>query len=539
MINTLPSLNSEMLLHVLSLSKDATAIYSGSELVIAFANNAMLEFWGKDSSIIGQSLIDAVPELQGQPFFAYLQGVFETGISKVGISPAETLRNGMLQTRYYEYEYKAVKNAAGVTYCILHTAADVTNNVLGQEAIERSREQEEALNRETSLNEELAAANEQLVSTNDELQKAQQQLNELNAELERRVSGRTRELQESESRFRAMAEGSGIMIAVEDDTSQITFLSKAWADFTGQNQATLAANGWTDFIHPDDKQKYRELYLAAFNKCEPFTGELRLRGVNDHYYWILSKGNPLFRPDGSFAGYIITCVDITEQKELEQRKDDFISIASHELKTPLTSLKASLQLMDKIKHNPTNAMMPKLIMQSRKSIQRVSTLVDDLLNVRRLQQGEMQLNKTYFILSQLLNACANPIAITGSHRISITGDLELEILADEHRIDQVVTNFINNAAKYAPDCGLISMHIEQVDGVVKVSVSDTGPGIPKSKIQHLFDRYYRVDASGFQVSGLGLGLYISAEIIKRHGGEIGADSELGQGSTFWFTLPID
>lgn len=532
-------LSNEVLLHVLSLSKDATAIYTGEDVRIQFANDAMLSFWGKGREIIGLSLIDAVPELRGQPFYGLLQEVYATGVTHASVSPAQTLRDGILQERYYEYEYRAIKNQDGKTYCILHTAADVTNSVLGQQAIEHAREQAEALHRELALNEELAASNEELLSTNEELQFTQQQLSKLNNELEERVANRTADLQESEARFRAMAEGSGIMIAVGDESSNATYFSKAWTDFTGRSLQELLAFGWVDFVHPDDKDRYVDLYLSAFKNRSNFTGEFRVRNASGEYSWLLAKGHPRFRPDGAFAGYISTCIDITEQKELEQRKDDFISIASHELKTPLTSLKASLQLMDKIKHNPSNAMMPKLIMQSRKSIQRVSALVDDLLNVRRLQQGEMQLNKTSFILSQLLNACVNPIAITGSHKISITGNLELEIIADEHQIDQVVTNFVNNAAKYAPDSGEIVLNIESNGQMVKVSVTDYGPGIPKDKIPHLFDRYFRVDASGFQASGLGLGLFISAEIIKRHGGQIGVDSEPGIGSTFWFTLPVE
>jgi signal transduction histidine kinase len=196
--------------------------------------------------------------------------------------------------------------------------------------------------------------------------------------------------------------------------------------------------------------------------------------------------------------------------------------------------------MDKMRDKgPTSKeMLPKLILQARRSIQRVSTLVEDLLNVSRLQQGEVKLNKTTFILSQLLNACCSPISIMGKHKIRITGDVELEVFADEHRIDQVVVNLVNNAVKYAPESEFIVLNIQQEGQMVKVSVADQGPGIPKEKIAHLFDRYYRVDSAGTHGSGLGLGLYISAEIIRRHGGQMGVDSELGKGSTFWFTLPI-
>jgi signal transduction histidine kinase len=133
--------------------------------------------------------------------------------------------------------------------------------------------------------------------------------------------------------------------------------------------------------------------------------------------------------------------------------------------------------------------------------------------------------------------CSSHIQSTGKHELIIKGDKQLKIFADEHRINQVVVNILGNAAKYAPDSKEIFLLVETLGDCIKVSVKDHGPGISQDKIPHLFNRYYRADDGGSQYSGLGLGLYISAEIVKRHGGEIGVESELGEGTTFWFTLP--
>jgi signal transduction histidine kinase len=111
------------------------------------------------------------------------------------------------------------------------------------------------------------------------------------------------------------------------------------------------------------------------------------------------------------------------------------------------------------------------------------------------------------------------------------------LYADEHRIEQVLVNFVNNAVKYAPDSRQIDLTVSKVENNVKVSVKDYGPGIPEENIPHLFDRYWRASHSGKKYTGLGLGLYICAEIIARHDGKIGVESTIGQGSTFWFTLP--
>jgi signal transduction histidine kinase len=184
-------------------------------------------------------------------------------------------------------------------------------------------------------------------------------------------------------------------------------------------------------------------------------------------------------------------------------------------------------------------MLPKLIEQANRSMQKISTLIEDLLNVSRANESKLSLNKTTFTIAEMLSSCCSHIRAAGKYKLVIKGDEQLQMLADEHAIDQVIVNLVNNAVKYAPNSLEVVLGIEKQGDFIKVSVSDKGPGIPQEKIPHLFDRYYQGEASGFQNSGLGIGLYISAEIIKRHSGTIGVDSELGIGSTFWFTVPIN
>ena len=128
--------------------------------------------------------------------------------------------------------------------------------------------------------------------------------------------------------------------------------------------------------------------------------------------------------------------------------------------------------------------------------------------------------------------------IEGVYTIRSEDDVDLKVCADAGRIDQIMINFVNNAIKYAPGSKEIRIKVERLGNLAKVSVIDKGPGIPPEQLPYLFDRYYRVDSSGSQYSGLGLGLYISSEIIKKHDGQIGVESEIGKGSVFWFTLPV-
>lgn len=196
-------------------------------------------------------------------------------------------------------------------------------------------------------------------------------------------------------------------------------------------------------------------------------------------------------------------------------------------------------MLEKMKENPSPVLLPKLIDQSNRSMQKVSTLVNDLLNVSRSNESQLRLHKTTFSIHDLLFNCCNHIRVVGKYKLSITGSEKLKVTADEHAIDQVVVNLVNNAVKYAPDSLEIILDIKKVGDMAKISVIDKGPGIEQDKLSHLFDRYYQAESRGFQNSGLGLGLYISAGIIKRHNGQIGVESELGKGSTFWFTLPLN
>jgi two-component system phosphate regulon sensor histidine kinase PhoR len=160
------------------------------------------------------------------------------------------------------------------------------------------------------------------------------------------------------------------------------------------------------------------------------------------------------------------------------------------------------------------------------------------MNVSKIQHGPLPLHKESVNLIELITECGNQIIDGKPIELQIEGELSANVFADKQRIEQVLTNLFNNAIKYAPESKIIKVSIETTEGFKKVSVQDFGKGIAADKLLHLFDRYYQVDPAGKQVSGMGLGLYISSEIIQRHGGSITVESKLGEGSTFSFTLPI-
>ncbi len=346
-----------------------------------------------------------------------------------------------------------------------------------------------------------------------------------------------RSIEDVEERIRLAVEAADIGTFEHNYVSNALVTSKRLDDIFGVTKPGSRLELLSAF-HPDDVHVSEHAHLSAARDGNMMY-EARLVHKDQSLHWIKVQAKVYYQADGSPERLLGTILDITDFKRLQQQKDDFISIASHELKTPITSLKASLQLLQRMKDNPSATVMPRLIDQSGKSMEKISSLVDDLLNVSRMNEGVIRLNKTTFTIKQLLDDCCGHVRESGHHDLIFQGDTRLQIHADEHRIDQVVVNFVNNAVKYAPNSREIYLIAEKAGDMAKISVRDNGPGISYEKQKHLFDRYFRADESGFQVSGLGLGLYISADIIHRHGGGIGVDSEPGKGATFWFTLPVD
>lgn len=244
---------------------------------------------------------------------------------------------------------------------------------------------------------------------------------------------------------------------------------------------------------------------------------------------------------GFYARHIFRQLVESKRLIIEQNdaKDEFISIASHELKTPLTSMKASLQILERFaKNSADNKKLHPFIINSIKNVNRLTDLVKDLLDVTSLQNGKLTLNKKQFYLNELIHEVVAEKQGLSHHKYIINELVIEEVEADPNRIYQVFENFLSNAVKYSPESDEIHICSYSKNGSVKVCVKDFGRGIDKDKIPYLFDRFFRLEETRNSVQGLGLGLYICKEIINTHKGEIGAESELGQGSVFWFTLPL-
>ena len=348
-----------------------------------------------------------------------------------------------------------------------------------------------------------------------------------------------------EGQFTELADLIPTMIWKVNKEGSATYVNKTWVDFTGMSFEDSLGTGWGEAVHPDDRENEFKIFMTAFEKRAPFQSKFRLRRSDGQYRWVLSQGNVLFNPE--FSGYIGSLTDITDQelaqqatKILMQKKDEFMSIASHELKTPITSMKAALQVVERLtSSNEHLAQVHSFIEKANKQVNKLTGLVEDLLDVTKIHAGKLQFNRSVFMIEDVLQDCVDQVKhYSNSHRIYIKGPTDVAIFADRHRIEQVIINFLSNAIKYSPGADRVLVLVEKEQEFLKIAITDQGIGIPSDKIHYIFDRFFRVQESSQKFSGLGLGLYISSEIVKRHGGSIGVESEEEQGSTFWFTLPL-
>ncbi len=238
--------------------------------------------------------------------------------------------------------------------------------------------------------------------------------------------------------------------------------------------------------------------------------------------------------------YLRLIVDLSSQKELERKKDEFISIASHELKTPLTTLKGYTQVLQE---NLTKRYQENMKFTSTidNQLNKLNSLINELLDITKIQSGKLRINKERVSITDLIRESIEEIIpFVDSHKINFRPTpVEVFLEADRFRIEQVITNFLTNAIKYSEPGTDINVFIELLGGKVRVAVEDFGVGITKENREKIFEKFFQSEVYNPEsVEGLGLGLYISSEIIKNHGGEIGVKSQLGKGSTFFFTLPL-
>lgn len=292
-------------------------------------------------------------------------------------------------------------------------------------------------------------------------------------------------------------------------------------------------------VREDHRDRVNDAVNASFNNGTSFNVEYAIGGVGKKERWVRSVGKLVTNENG--LTYITgVLADITEQKMDEARKNDFIGMVSHELKTPLTSLTAIIQVADNKLRLSEDHFLASAMKKASAQVRRMSSMINGFLNISRLESGKIDINKQKFHLHELIAETVAEFEITtASHIIEINDCDDVTINADRDKIASVLSNLIGNAVKYSPAQAEVTVKCKMTGTEVIVSVADKGMGIAAGDLERIFDRYYRAESSKTQhISGFGIGLYLSAEIIQRHNGRIWADSEPGKGSTFYFSLPL-
>lgn len=245
--------------------------------------------------------------------------------------------------------------------------------------------------------------------------------------------------------------------------------------------------------------------------------------------------------EGQFKDRILLAIeDITERKAIEQRKDDFLSIASHELKTPLTTVIGYMQMIKRLMPENASEKFKTVVNKTGTYVDRLNQLLSELLDVSRIQTGNIELHKDSFDFDKMIYDAVEGIQTAiPNHQITLKGKTELMFNGDESHLIQVVNNLISNAIKYSPDSNQVEVYISKVSNFIKVSIKDHGMGIKEEELKKIFQRFYRVGEIQKNYPGMGIGLYICDQIIKNHGGTLWAESKPGLGSVFSFTLPLN
>jgi two-component system sensor histidine kinase VicK len=643
----------ELIIQALQASPEPTAIYSGENMVIQFANDGMLALWGREKSVIGKSLIEAIPELEGQPFLPLLRQVWHTGISySVTAAPAKLIKNGTPTTGYFDYEYKALLGSDNKTVCILNTAKDVTSN---REYLERLQQKEE---KEQALLEEMATTMEELTSTNEDLNSSLKLLGEsrehvktiieqapvgiavlqgpehiieianpvilktwgregaevigqphhtarpelqgqpvnlwldnvystgkpkINKEflVKLRQEGGLREAIVNSIYQPIISSGeiTGVLVILEEITQQVldrrrsekdqqmlalaidagelaTFyyephtnlfsgnhLLKSWFGLSAEENLDLSLA--LSSIHDED----RERVTAAISESlrEGSNGQYNIEyKINNpqqiNARLVHAQGRVFYGSDGKAGSLNGTLRDITEQKKDEQRKDDFMGMVSHELKTPLTSLNAYLQVLQRQANIAADTDQQNILIKSLRQVRNMNSMINSFLNISRLDSGKMLIEKIAIDLKNLLCELEEEMQSTiHTHIIVFEPTEELTLNADREKISQVIQNLVGNAVKYSPMGTRITVaYRPMAPDKVQLSVRDEGIGIAEEDHEKIFERYHRVQNTQIgSIAGFGIGLYLCREIIELHQGIIRVKSGEGKGTTFIVELPLE
>ena len=355
-------------------------------------------------------------------------------------------------------------------------------------------------------------------------------------------------LRESEQRFRVVADAAPVLIWFSGTDKLRSWFNEPWLSFTGRSMAQEVGSGWANDVHPDDLDGCLQTQTAAYDARTPFSIEYRLRRHDGEFRWLIDNGVPRFSSGGEFEGYIGSCLDVTDYKnavaglrDADRRKDEFLATLAHELRNPLAPIRNGLEVIRMAGASGTVELARSMM---DRQLTHLIRLVDDLLDVSRVTSGMLELRRQRLELRGVIDAAvetSRPAIEQAGHDLSIIlPDEPIFVDGDLTRLAQVVSNLLNNSAKYTRRGGHISLAIAREKETALVTVTDDGIGIPPAMLGRVFDMFTQVDRTLERTTGgLGIGLSLVKGLVEMHDGTIEARSEgEGKGSEFVVRLPI-
>jgi len=360
-------------------------------------------------------------------------------------------------------------------------------------------------------------------------------------ELERRMLAR-----QSELRFRSLVDALPLFVWAMLPDGAITYTNRCWLEYAGLTPEQGRSWDAIDYtLHPEDLPRARAAWARSHETGQSSEVEYRLRrNLDGSYRWFLGRMLPELE-GGVLTGWVVTATDIDDSRRAiealraaGEAKDVFLTMAAHELRTPLQAARSYIYLARMKREEGLGAGGERALQGLARSVDRMAKLVENLLDVSRLQRGELSLEPGMVELYELLSEVAESVQLLDKEqRIEVRVPRGLRLAADRERLHQVFTNLLTNAMRYSPDGGKITVEAREESGQLHLMVKDRGLGIPTEMLRTIFERFSR--AHGVSYGGLGLGLTIARGIVERHGGRIWAEStgRAGEGSTFHVVLP--
>ncbi len=355
---------------------------------------------------------------------------------------------------------------------------------------------------------------------------------------------------------RRIADAAPVLIWSATLAGANDWFSPSWAAYTGRPAHELQGDGWTRAVHPEDLDRCLGIRATSFDARAPFAMDLRLRRHDGQYRWMLDNGVPRVGADGAAVGYVGSCVDIHERKELEEslaertqqlrlaerRQGQFLAMLSHELRNPLAPIANAASVLRTLEH--TNPILVRLREILERQVGRLGRLVEELIDVTRAAQGQISLVREQLSVESIVQAAVanSHDKLTGAgHRLEIdVPDERLYVRGDRGRLAQALANLIANAAKFTFEPSTIAITVRRAAKTVQISVKDSGAGIDPKFLPHAFELFAQQDQTlARTLGGLGVGLTLARRIAQLHGGDVeGFSDGVGKGSEFVLWLPL-